>query len=97
HQIAKTLTYYAGVGALELPRGRIKERIESARARVDRWNKRPRPVMFLAATVGLPPVYLLGFIAWPLMRMRFWTFTAICFVGRIGRYAVMAGVPMLWQ
>ena len=64
---------------------------------VDRWNKRPRPVMFLAATVGLPPVYLLGFIAWPLMRMRFWTFTAICFVGRIGRYAVMAGVPMLWQ
>ena len=97
HQIAKTLTFYAGVGALEVPRGRVHEKIQAARKHIDRWNKHPYFVLFLASTVGLPPVYLIGFIAHPLMRIRFWPFTLICFFGRIGRYAVMSSVPLLWK
>jgi membrane protein YqaA with SNARE-associated domain len=29
------------------------------------------------------------------MRMGFWTFTAIVFVGRLGRFFVLAVIPLL--
>ena len=96
HQVAKTLTYYAGAGAFELPRGKTRERIEAARARIDRWNRQPRFIMFIAAAVGFPPLYILGFIAQPLMKMRFGTFTAICMIGRILRYGTLVVVAGLF-
>ena len=95
HQVAKSLCYYAGEGMLALPKGKMKGRIERARARIDRWNKRPKLIMFFACTVGLPPLYLMAFIAGPLMHMRFWQFTAICFFGRIGRFATLMIVPLI--
>jgi membrane protein YqaA with SNARE-associated domain len=94
HQIAKTVTYYAGVGALE--NKKLAARVERIRTKIDRWNRSPKLVMLLAATFGLPPLWLLGFIAHPLMRMRIVPFTVICFTGRIARYAFMLVVPMLF-
>jgi membrane protein YqaA with SNARE-associated domain len=93
HQIAKTVTYYAGAGVFELPRGKVRKQIEAAQARIDRWNRRPRLIMFVAAVIGFPPLYLLGFIARPLMKMGIATFTVISVIGRILRYtgAVMIG------
>lgn len=96
HQIAKTVTYYAGAGAFELPRGKVRARIEAARPHIDRWNKRPRLIMFLAATTGLPPLWLLGFIARPLMQMSFATFTAITLGGRLLRFTTMVLVTTLF-
>ena len=86
HQIAKTITYYAGAGVFELPRGKVRKQIETAKRRIDRWNRRPRLIMFVAAVTGLPPLYLLGFIARSLMKMSLTTFTAISVTGRIVRY-----------
>jgi membrane protein YqaA with SNARE-associated domain len=97
HQIAKSICYFAGEGMLALPKGKMKLRVERARARIDRWNKRPKLILFLSTTVGFPPLYLLAFIAGPLMKMRFWQFTAFCFFGRIGRFAFMMIVPRLIQ
>jgi membrane protein YqaA with SNARE-associated domain len=94
HRIAKTVTFYAGVGALE--NQKLAARVEKVRSRIDRWNKRPKLVMLLAATFGLPPLWLLGFIAHPLMGMRIVPFTVITFSGRIARYAFMLVVPMLF-
>ena len=96
HQIAKTICYYAGVGALEMPRGRVKRQIEKARSRIDRWNKYPNWILVLSSTFGFPPMYLLAFIAHPLMRIGFWRFTIVCFVGRILRYATLAAIPLLF-
>ena len=93
HQIAKTMCYFA----LDVPRGRVQERIEKVRHRIERWNKQPWLVLFFASTVGIPPMFVIAFIAKRLMNIRFWPFTLICFVGRVGRYAVMAGVPLLWR
>jgi membrane protein YqaA with SNARE-associated domain len=93
HQLAKTVTFYAGIGALE--NKKLAARVEKVRSRIDRWNKRPKLIMFLSATVGLPPLWLLGFIAHPLMKMRIWPFTLITFFGRVGRYAFMMIVPLL--
>lgn len=96
HQIAKTVTYYAGAGALEVPRGKVRERIEAARQRIDRWNRRPRLMLLASATTGLPPLYLMGFIAQPLLKMQLGTFTAISLAGRIGRYATLVAAARLF-
>jgi membrane protein YqaA with SNARE-associated domain len=96
HQIAKTITYYAGAGAFELPRGRMRARIEAAKARIERWNRRPRLIMFVAAGTGLPPLWALGFIAQPLMKMNFATFTAITFTGRTLRYCTLVAITTLF-
>jgi membrane protein YqaA with SNARE-associated domain len=96
HQIAKTVTYFAGIRAMELPRGRVRERIDAARERIDRWNKRPGLILVLGATVGFPPMYLLGFIAAPLMHVPLARFTIIGVVGRIARYATIAFVVPLF-
>lgn len=96
HQIAKTVTYYVGAGVFELPRGKMRERIAAAKAQIDRWNKRPRLIMFVSATIGFPPLVLLGYIAGPLMKMGITTFTAISFTGRVLRYTTLVAVARLF-
>jgi membrane protein YqaA with SNARE-associated domain len=93
HQIAKTITYYAGVGALE--RGKLKQKIEQNRERIARWNKAPHLILALASTFGIPPLYIIGFIARPLMQIRFVPFTVIVFVTRFGRFMVLSAIPLL--
>jgi membrane protein YqaA with SNARE-associated domain len=95
HQVAKTVTYYAGAGALELPRGKLRDRIAAAKQRIDRWNRRPRLVMLAGAALGLPPLYLLGFIARPVLNMQLATFTGITMAGRIARYTTLVAVARL--
>lgn len=92
HQIAKTITYYAGEGALE--NKKLKPRVDKIRHKIEKWDRYPHAILFLGATVGLPPMYLLGFIAHPLMEIRFLPFTALTFVGRLGRYIVLAVIPL---
>jgi membrane protein YqaA with SNARE-associated domain len=106
HQIAKTITYYAGAGLFHLPRGRMRERIEAAKLRVaarsgragpfDRWYRRQRLILFAAAVTGLPPLWVLGYIAQPLMKMDIATFTGISFLGRVLRYCVLVAVTTLF-
>jgi membrane protein YqaA with SNARE-associated domain len=95
HQVAKTVTYYAGAGALELPRGRLRDQIAAAKQRIDRWNRRPRLIMLAGAALGLPPLYLLGFIARPVLNMQLATFTGITMAGRIARYTVLVAAARL--
>lgn len=96
HQIAKTVTYYAGTGALELPRGKLRAQLAAARQRIDRWNRRPRLILLAGAAFGLPPLYLLGFIARPVMNLPIATFTGISMAGRIARYATLVAVARLF-
>jgi len=95
HQVAKTITYYAGAGVLELPRGKLRERIADAKQRIERWNRRPKLVLLAGAALGLPPLYLLGFIARPVMKMHVATFTGISMVGRIARYTTLVAAARL--
>jgi membrane protein YqaA with SNARE-associated domain len=93
HQVAKTITYYAGVGALE--HGKLKDKLEKNRHRIDRWNKAPHLMLALAGGIGIPPLWVLGFIARPVMRIQLLAFTAIIFVTRFGRFFVLAVIPQL--
>ena len=94
HQVAKTITYFAGEGALE--NKKLKPRVDAIRHKIEKWDKYPHGILFLAATVGLPPMYLIGFIAHPLMNIRFVPFTILTFVGRVGRYMFLAVIPLLF-
>jgi membrane protein YqaA with SNARE-associated domain len=94
HQIAKTITFYAGVGALE--RGKLKAKLDQVRPRIEKWNKAPKLVMFLGGSIGLPPLYVLGFIARPLMGMGIVPFTVIVLITRFGRFVVLGAIPLLW-
>lgn len=93
HQVAKTITYYAGVGALE--HGKLRDKIEKIRPKIDKWNKAPKFVLFLAGAVGIPPLWVVGFIAHPLMGIGIVPFTLIVFATRVGRFIVLAGIPLL--
>jgi membrane protein YqaA with SNARE-associated domain len=95
HQVAKTVTYYAGASAVELPRGKLRARIAAARAWIERWNHRPRLMLLAGAALGLPPLYVLGFIARPVMKLRIATFTGISMAGRIVRYAALVAIARL--
>jgi len=94
HQVAKTITYYAGVGALE--RGKLKQKIETIRPKIDKWIKAPKLVLFISSAIGLPPLWVIGFIARPLMSIGIVPFTLIVFGTRIGRFGMIAAIPLLW-
>lgn len=95
HQVAKTITYYAGAGVFELPRGRLRDQIAAAKQRIDRWSRRPKLIMLAGAAFGLPPLYLLGFIARPVLNMHLATFTGISMAGRIARYTTLVAIARL--
>lgn len=94
HQIAKTITYYAGAGALE--HGKMKDRIERNRERIARWNKAPHLILLLGGALGIPPLWILGIVARPLMGIKILPFTLIVFVTRLGRFIVLAAIPLLF-
>ena len=93
HQVAKTITYYAGVGALE--HGKLKAKVEKIRPKIEKWNKAPKVILLLAGAFGIPPLWVVGFIARPLMGIGIVPFTLIIFGTRIGRFIVLAGIPLL--
>ena len=92
--IAKVGLYYAGLGMFELPRGRWRERIENARARLERWKRQPY-IIYAASTVfGLPPLYLTTLAAGAL-KINLMLFVVIGLVGRSIRFAVVVALPWL--
>ena len=94
HQVSKTITYYAGVGALE--HGKMKDKIERNRERIARWNKAPHVMLTLGGAFGIPPLWILGIVARPLMGIKILPFTVIIFVTRLGRFMVLATIPLLF-
>ncbi len=73
----------------------MRDQIAAARQRIERWNRRPKLVMLAGASVGLPPMYLLGFIARPVLNMHLATFTGISMAGRLARYTTLVAVARL--
>jgi membrane protein YqaA with SNARE-associated domain len=89
--LAKIGFYYAGRGLLELPRGRFRDRLEKARAKLESWRARPRLIYGVSSLVGLPPFYL-TVLAAAAMHIQFRAFLAIGLAGRMTRFAVIAAL-----
>ena len=92
HQIAKSVTYYMGAGVFELPRGKVRTKIDALKARIEPWNKRPKLILLISALTGIPPLYLVGFVAQPLMKLSHTAFTAVSLTGRVVRLTTLVVV-----
>ncbi len=89
--VGKIGLYYAGMGMLELPRGRYKAKIEQIREKLESWKSKPYYIYALSSSVGLPPFYF-TVLAAGAMKIRFKAFFAIGLVGRALRFAVIVGI-----
>jgi membrane protein YqaA with SNARE-associated domain len=100
--LGKVVWYAAGRWSIET--AWVRRRLDRPRVRpvYDRWEQRTqgRPwfaatVLFLAASLGVPPLLVMAVLAGSL-HMRFWLFAVSCFAGRALRfYALMTGVVLL--
>jgi membrane protein YqaA with SNARE-associated domain len=89
---ANVMFFYLGRGASALPR--VHAKIEQARTKVARWQKRPNLVLIAAAIVGLPPLVLVAVVAGGLgIGVR--RFAAIGLAGRWLRFAIVISIPWL--
>jgi membrane protein YqaA with SNARE-associated domain len=90
---AKVLLYYGAKGAIRVPTGRFRAKVERARDRVASWKKRPHAVLWSAATLGLPPFYVVSLLAGAL-EYRLRALLSIGMAGRTIRFGVV--VALAW-
>jgi membrane protein YqaA with SNARE-associated domain len=88
---AKSLLYVGARGALDLARGRYQVAVARARGRVVAWRRKPLAVLWLSATVGLPPYYLIALVAGAL-GIRYRAFVLAGLVGRTLRFGTVVVV-----
>jgi len=92
--VAKIGLYYAGQGLLELPRGRNRQKIETVRRKLERWQTKPYLIYAISSVLGQPPFYL-TVLAAGAMKIRFRAFLAIGLSGRLIRFAVIVALAWL--
>ncbi|HVK77624.1 MAG TPA: VTT domain-containing protein [Kofleriaceae bacterium] len=91
---AKIFLYYGARSTLERATGRRKEKIEKARAKLDKWRQRPNWYLLVSSTIGLPPFFIISLLAGAL-KIRLRRFLLIGTIGRVVRFAVLVALPWL--
>lgn len=88
--------YLAGTRADHVPSRRWQARLARARAKIEKWQDKPKWILFLAAVVGIPPYYLTVIVA-GMLKMPLRTFIAVSLAGRLIHYGVVAASPYLFH
>ena len=88
----KVAMFYAGRGILRIGTGRVRERVERMRVRLEARPVFARTILFSSATLGLPPLYVMS-IACGTIGMSLATFIVIGSAGRLIHFAVVAALP----
>ncbi len=91
---AKSILYLAGAGLLHLPRGRMAERLERALASAEAHQGASGTLLFTSASTGFPPFYVIS-VASGALRLDFWRFLLLGFLGRTVRFGVVVALPQL--
>lgn len=87
----KVLLYFAALGALNMPTGRYKAKVDKARAKIQRWKGRPKWVLWASSVTGLPPFYVISLLAGAL-EIRLRTFCLIGMTGRTLRFGTLVAL-----
>lgn len=94
---AKTLIYLAGRGAVRFPLGKkIEVKIVRIQALMHRWQGRTALLLLLSSSVGVPPFYVVSFVA-GIGKINVLLFCAAGFAGRWGRFYICVLFPQLIQ
>jgi membrane protein YqaA with SNARE-associated domain len=94
-QMAGKLLFFAaarGAGRLSSDAGR--QRLERWRTRLARWRGAEPALVFVSASLGLPPLAVVSVVA-GLIGMRARVFLLMGFAGRVLRFGVVLAVPVL--
>ena len=92
HMAAKVLFFYTGRGALNMPLGRWKDKIEQVKRKVDDWSDRLDLLVFLSSFLGVPPFYPICILAGG-TRLGVVRFTVVGLVGRVIRFLIVIYFP----
>jgi membrane protein YqaA with SNARE-associated domain len=92
--VAKLLLYLTAAGALKLPTGRYQAKLEKARVRIERWRSKPKWILFVSASLGLPPFYVISLLAGA-FGIKLPAFLVIGLAGRVLRFTVIV-VGLSW-
>ena len=92
--VGKIALYYAGTGALKLPGKRLKAALQKMNTQMQERPNMGSALVFVSATVGLPPYYLVTLAAGA-ARMNLAMFLVVSFVGRLIRFAIVVAIPQL--
>jgi membrane protein YqaA with SNARE-associated domain len=90
----KIIMYGAGRGALRLPGERLHARLAAAAARYEGHRKLGNALIFLSASAGLPPFFVISVVA-GMVRAPLTAFIVFGFLGRFLRFTVAVFLPHL--
>ena len=91
--LLKIPMYQAARGATRLTHPAPDGKLAKAKRWIEKWKDKPYALTFVSATVGFPPFYFLVLVA-GILEMRFRTFVAVGYVGRVVRFVTIALVAL---
>jgi len=89
--VGKGVLYQAARGATRLGTWRttrLAAKLDHARTKVGRWRSKPYSALFVSASVGLPPLYLVTLVA-GIRESRFRAFLLVGLAGRTLRFGTL--------
>lgn len=92
--VAKTIIFYAGRGVFKINMGKLEGRIEAVQKKFSEWENKVDLLIFGSATIGLPPFYVVSFVAGAL-DLHFLRFLVAGLLGRSIRFAVIVYFPQV--
>jgi len=92
---AKSVLYLAGRGFVRLPLGRHQARVDHATARLAHGDWKATVLLFISASTGLPPFYVVS-IAAGFVRFPLGAFLGLGLIGRFLRFGVVFLLPTLF-
>jgi membrane protein YqaA with SNARE-associated domain len=92
--IAKSILFLSGRGILNIPFHKYEKKIENAKEKFKKWENRSFLFIFLSASSGFPPFYVVSVLS-GMLKLNFKWFVISGFLGRFVRFAVAVLFPQL--
>ncbi len=97
--VGKATMYWLGRGAARVPSERTRRSLAKWEARLRRSPRSVFSFVFLSASTGFPPFYVISVLVGTL-RITFWKFFVVGLAGRLLRFGLIAmfpaGISRLW-
>jgi membrane protein YqaA with SNARE-associated domain len=94
HMIGKSSMFFAGRGLKRMSSERLQRKLVEVTQRLERWRGSSSLLMFASAVGGIPPFYVVS-VAAGALRLNFAAFFVAGYLGRLIRFALVAGIPQL--
>ncbi|MBU8869543.1 MAG: VTT domain-containing protein [Gemmatimonadales bacterium] len=92
--LAKGILFFVGRGAIKIPMGKYEAKLAEAEKKFEKWQGKSDLFVFLSASVGMPPFYIVSILA-GVVKLNFFRFFSAGLVGRFIRFGILALFPHL--